>query len=106
VRDPDAVARLAPWVVLIVPISEELMFRFYALRHLANHTGFLSAAVSSSLMFAVVHFNPSGMLAYTTIGLILAWSYRRSGRIAVPILGHVVHNGLALTLSYLFPDIL
>jgi len=105
VRDPDTLLRLAPWVVLLVPISEELMFRFYAMRYIAHHAGIVTAALSSSLMFAVVHLNPSGFLAYTAIGLVLAWSYRRSGRILVPILAHVVHNGLALTVTYLFPDI-
>lgn len=103
--DPRSLAQLAPWVVLFVPISEELIFRFYAMRYIAHHAGIVTATFSSSLMFAVVHLNPSGMLAYTTIGLVLAWSYRRSGRLLVPILGHAVHNGLALALTYLFPDI-
>jgi membrane protease YdiL (CAAX protease family) len=94
--DPGMLLRISPWVVLIAPISEEVFFRFYVFRVIAAHMGFPAGIVISSLMFAMVHLNPSGVLIYLVIGCVLAWVYQRTGRLIAPIAGHIVLNAIVL----------
>jgi membrane protease YdiL (CAAX protease family) len=99
--DPAALVRIAPWVVVIAPISEEIFFRFYIFRFIARGAGFPAGVIASSLMFTVIHFNPSGFLIYLGIGCVLAWVYHRTGRLIAPIVAHATLNGIALLLSSL-----
>lgn len=94
--DPGTLLRISPWVVLIAPISEEVFFRFYVFRVIALHMGFPAGLIVSSLMFAMVHLNPSGILVYLMIGCVLAWVYRRTGRLIAPIAGHITLNAIVL----------
>jgi len=104
-RDAGAVVRLAPWIVLIVPVSEELFFRLYVFRFIARHVGFPAGLIASSLLFALIHFNFSGLLIYLGIGCILAWVYQRTGRIVAPIVGHVTLNAIVLIVSQIAPGL-
>lgn len=104
-KDPEAVLRLSPWIVLIVPVSEELFFRLYVFRFIASHVGFPAGLIASSLLFALIHFNFSGLLIYLGIGCILAWVYQRTGRIVAPIVGHVTLNAIVLIVSQIAPGL-
>jgi len=97
--DLPALLRVAPWVVVISPVSEELFFRFYVFRFIAAHVGFPAGLVVSSLMFAVIHLNPSGLLIYLGIGCVLAAVYRYTGRLIAPIVGHATLNAIVLVIS-------
>jgi hypothetical protein len=99
--DQAALLRIAPWVVVIAPISEEIFFRFYIFRFIARGAGFPAGVIASSLMFALIHFNPSGAVIYLGIGCVLAWVYHRTGRLIAPIVAHATLNGIALLLSSL-----
>jgi membrane protease YdiL (CAAX protease family) len=102
-RDRDSIVGLIPWIVVIVPISEELFFRGYLFRMLSQRAGVSAGFMLSSLMFAIVHFNLSGFFIYLGIGLVLAYVYRRSGSIVAPIAGHIVHNGIVLSVLMALP---
>jgi membrane protease YdiL (CAAX protease family) len=102
-RDRKQVLGLAPWMVLIVPVSEEVFFRAYVFGTLSQRAGLAAGLVISSIMFAAVHFNPSGFFVYFGIGMVLAYVYRRTSNIAAPIAGHVVHNSLVLSALLLMP---
>jgi membrane protease YdiL (CAAX protease family) len=99
------VLRLAPWIVLIVPVSEELFFRLYVFRFIARHVGFPAGLITSSLLFALIHFKSSGLLIYLGIGCILAWVYQRTGRIVAPIVGHMTLNAIVLIASQIAPGL-
>jgi membrane protease YdiL (CAAX protease family) len=101
-EDPVALAWLAPWIVLIGPLSEEVFFRRYAFRVIAERAGLPAGLVVSSAMFAAIHLNPSGFLVYLAIGVILGWVYERTGRLLAPIAGHVTLNTVVLV-GALFP---
>jgi len=94
--DPRRLLRISPWVVLIAPISEEVFFRYYVFRFITAHAGLPVGLVVSSLMFAMVHLNPSGILIYLVIGCVLAWVYQRTGRLIAPIAGHITLNAIVL----------
>jgi hypothetical protein len=98
-RDPGTVARLLPWMVLIVPLSEELFFRHYMFRWITTSAGYPAGLVASSTLFALTHFNVSGLLLYLGVGCVFAWAYRQSGRLAAPIAAHLTLNAVVVLAS-------
>jgi len=101
--DRDQLIRLVPWLVLLVPVSEEVFFRGYMYRRIEQHAGTAAGMAVSAVTFALIHFNLSGFPVYVVIGLILAWVYRRTGSLAAPIAGHVLYNSIALLSAIYFP---
>ncbi len=57
----------------------------------------------SSDLFSLVHANMSGFLIYLALGAILAWAYRRTGRLATAIVGHATLNTIVLIVSQFAP---
>jgi membrane protease YdiL (CAAX protease family) len=104
-RDRDGLLRLLPWIVFVVPLSEEVFFRGYMFRLIGQHAGTVAAYAISSFLFAVVHLNPSGILIYFGIGMVLAWIYRRTGSLIAPVAGHVVHNSIVICIALLAPPV-
>jgi membrane protease YdiL (CAAX protease family) len=99
--DRAQLTRLAPWIVLILPFSEEVFFRGYVFRMLSQRAGPAIGYLVSAGLFAAVHLNPSGFLVYAAIGFVLAWVYRRTGSLVAPVVGHVVHNGIIIVVALL-----
>ena len=100
-QDRGQLFRLIPWIVLIVPLSEEIFFRAYVFRFLEQRLGLAAGLVLSSGLFAVVHFNPSGMVTYLGIGFVLALVYKGSSSLVAPVLAHVIYNSLAVLVAVL-----
>jgi membrane protease YdiL (CAAX protease family) len=97
---PDVLARLAPWLVLIGPIAEEVFFRGYVQRRVAAHAGPLAGILVSSLLFAGIHLNVSGFLIYLVIGTCLGWVADRTGGLTAPIIGHVLVNAAQVGVAF------
>jgi membrane protease YdiL (CAAX protease family) len=102
-RDRNNLISLIPWIVIIVPVSEEVFFRGYVFKLVSLKAGLIPGFAVSSLMFAFVHFNLSGFFIYLGIGLILAQAYRATSNLIAPIAGHIVHNSIVLVLLLLVP---
>jgi membrane protease YdiL (CAAX protease family) len=98
---PRKLMWLWPWIVLVAPISEEVFFRGYVFRHIARHAGLPTGLALSSVLFALIHFNASGLVIYLGIGCVLAWVYQRTGRLVAPIVGHATLNAIVLAASIL-----
>lgn len=69
---------------LVVAFAEEFLFRGYALATLTDGIGFWPAAIVLSVLFGAIHLrnvgeNPMGALSAATVGLLLCFSFRRSG---------------------------
>jgi membrane protease YdiL (CAAX protease family) len=81
-------------VVVLAPLSEELVFRGFVFGALRKRGGFLLAGSISSLAFTIIHlqFHPVLFLQLLILGFLLAWAYERTGNLAVPILAHAVYN--------------
>lgn len=90
--DPGALWVLVPWIVVIGPAAEEVFFRFYLFRFFFTRVGPGFGYFASALTFAVVHFHPPALPLYVFYGLLLAWVYRRTSRLAAPILTHALIN--------------
>ncbi len=73
------------------PICEELVFRGLAANRLSIY-GELPAAIVSSFLFAMFHGNFGQFFYAYCLGMLLSYAYFRSGRIAAPILLHMLFN--------------
>ena len=102
--EPQALLWIAPWVVLVGPVAEEVFFRGYFFRFTSQRAGLPVGLFLSSVTFAVIHWNASGFLIYVGIGCVLAWVYHHTGRIVAPIVGHVTLNAIVLAVSALLVE--
>lgn len=92
--------------VLLVPIAEELLYRGLIFSSLYSRSRIL-AYIVSGVAFSALHiigylglYAPLHLflcfLQYLPAGIILAWSYARSGTILSPILIHAAINQIAI----------
>lgn len=92
--DPERLIAVAPWIVLFVPFSEELLFRGYVFRYLDQQTTRVAALVVSSGIFALIHGNWTGTPSYIAVALVFSWVYVKTDNLVAPILAHGVQNGV------------
>lgn len=98
-RSPAGLISLGFVVVVIAPLSEELVFRGFVYGAVRRKGGFAVAGLISSLAFTIIHLQ-FHIVLFTQIfilGFVLAWIYERSKNLAAPILAHAVYN-LAITM--------
>lgn len=92
--------------ILLVPITEELLYRGLIFRGLYNYSRF-AAYLVSTLAFAAIHvvgyiglYEPSHLLLcllqYMPAGLSLGWAYARADSIWAPILIHITVNQIGI----------
>lgn len=89
------------YAVLFSPIFEELICRKYLTKAIDKYSNWWIAAITSSLLFSLLHFNLVGFLGYTFIGMIWCYYYRKSNNILVPILSHFLFNYTAILIQSL-----
>ncbi|MDO4939078.1 MAG: CPBP family intramembrane metalloprotease [Lachnospiraceae bacterium] len=87
--------------VILAPICEELMFRGIVYKRIEYSYGFWPAAIISSLLFGALHGNLSQFIYAAALGLLFAYAYRKSGRLQVCILMHLIANLASLVLDSL-----
>ena len=92
-------------LVIIAPVTEELLFRGIILRGLLSRHRPAIAVVLTALLFAILHFNPWQFLSALFLGMVLGWFYLRTGSVAMCIVGHSIANGLVVIFSVLPWDI-
>jgi membrane protease YdiL (CAAX protease family) len=84
------------FVVVVGPVSEELIFRGVLLRGFLENYRTWAAILLSSLLFAFMHLNPWQSVSGFFIGCLFAWFVARTGSLLPAIAGHVLTNGLAV----------
>ena len=107
----DAIAQLLAgvpfWLALLITallpaLAEEIIFRGYLYKKLFGGLSIVGL-VLSSLIFGLMH-GPTDWLScfiYSSSGLILGYSYYKTGYLVYPMVIHLLNNGLA-TLAYYF----
>ncbi len=88
--------------VVLAPILEEILFRGLLFRLLQRKWSTELAAVVTSVIFGMIHFNLYSFLPITILGMILAWSCQKSNSLITPIIAHALWNGTTLLSVYLF----
>lgn len=90
--------------VVIAPISEEFIFRFFLYGVFKRYGGWFVALVLSSILFAAVHMHTPSFAALFALGCCFAIAYEWSGSILVSMTMHALFNAITLTLLA-FPEI-
>ncbi|MDQ1539557.1 MAG: protease family protein [Actinomycetota bacterium] len=105
--DNKPLTELLPLIVAIVvmaPIVEELAFRGLMLRIFMRRWGFVVAAIITSVLFGLLHFEQAGgpaasVILAATLGLfgyLQAVVVRRTARLAPAMLVHALNNGVVV----------
>ena len=82
-------------LVVVAPVTEEVLFRGLILRgFLANYSK-RSAILLSALLFAVMHTNPWQFISTFVAGVVLAWLLIETGSLLPCLFAHAVANGTA-----------
>jgi membrane protease YdiL (CAAX protease family) len=92
---------LAGFLVLVVAVAEETIFRGYLILRLRTATGSTAAAVVlSSVIFTLGHGyeGAAGMAAVGTLGLILAAVYIYRGSLVAPIVMHFLQDFIGVVI--------
>jgi membrane protease YdiL (CAAX protease family) len=91
-------------IVVMAPIVEELAFRGLMLRIFMRRWGFVVAAIITSVLFGLLHFEQAGgpaasVILAATLGLfgyLQAVVVRRTARLAPAMLVHALNNGVVV----------
>ncbi len=89
--------------ILFAPFFEEIVFRKIIMGSFLKRWGFPIASLASAFIFGLAHADPTHLIVYTSLGWTLAYLYHRTGRLIVPMAGHLLMNlfVLAITLTQL-----
>lgn len=85
-------------IVVIAPLSEELVFRGLVLHGLVPRLGTLGALLMSSLLFALFHLHPAVVVYGTIAGLVLGAITLRTGSVITSVALHAGVNAVPLLL--------
>ena len=86
-------------VTIAAPLAEELFFRGLVYRALSETWSPFLAIFVSGLLFGAFHFNLGVLIPFTILGMLLAWGFRASGSIWVPIAAHFTINSVSFTVT-------
>ncbi len=96
-RTPSGVVLLVLLAVVAAPLFEELFFRGFVFRGLANSWGWPAGAAMTAIVFGAAHLQLSVFLPLFALGFALAWVYQRTGSIWTSIALHAIFNGISVT---------
>ena len=88
-------------LVIVAPVTEELLFRGLILRGFLRRFSVGRAFVLSSILFGAVHLNPWQFISATALGILFAWWYARTRSLIPCLIGHALFNAAVLTSPWL-----
>ena len=77
---------------ILIPVSEEMMFRGLLFKRFRERQKFWYSAVCSSVFFMFMHTNMTQRVYAFLLGLMLAYLYEKTGSFKAPVLLHIVMN--------------
>lgn len=83
-------------LAVLVPISEEYVFRGLFFKRLESSTTFVYAMLYSSLVFGILHINLVQMIYGFILGMMLAYVYEKYGSLKAPVAAHMAMNLLSV----------
>ncbi|MCF8266643.1 MAG: CPBP family intramembrane metalloprotease [Ignavibacteriales bacterium] len=92
-------------VIAVTPaLCEEVLFRGFIQSSFQFRLSPFKSALITGLLFALIHFNPYGLLPLIFLGVFLGYSYYRSGTIIIPMILHFTNNFVSLIFYYFLDD--
>jgi len=82
--------------VIMAPLFEEIVFRGFLFRGLANSWGWMWGAFASSAVFGLAHLQLDVFLPLAALGFALAWAYKHTGSLWTCIAMHGLFNLIAV----------
>lgn len=89
-------------LVVIAPLTEELLMRGFILRGFLSHYSTRKAILASAVLFGLLHLNPWQFIGATILGILCAWWFIQTRSILPCLFGHALYNALPLTLEAVF----
>ena len=90
-------------IAIVGPVLEELLFRGAITKALLQQYNPTKAILISALLFGAFHINPAQILPAFLIGILLAWTYYKTGSLIPCIFMHILNNSLSVYLSIKSP---
>jgi len=90
-------------LVVVAPLTEELLFRGLILRGFLTNYTVRKAVVASAILFAVVHLNPWQAPTAALLGVLLAWWFVETRSLLPCLFGHALANALPLICATVLP---
>jgi len=90
--------------VIIGPLAEELLFRGFTQQIFEKKKSVTSGIMTTSLLFALVHFNPWGLIQILVLGVILGFITWKTGTVFPAVILHGVYNGLSILMLNVSPQ--
>lgn len=88
-------------IAVIPALGEELLFRAVIQKQLSKWTGNIHWGIFiSAVLFSALHMQFFGFFPRLFLGMLFGYLLVWTGSLWVPILAHLVNNGLAVTASY------
>ena len=101
-------ARVSLWgsivsLVIVAPLTEELLVRGLILRGFLSHYSTRKAILASAIFFGLLHLNPWQFIGATALGILFAWWFVQTRSMLSCFFGHALANALPLAVTALFP---
>ncbi len=77
---------------IIIPISEELMFRGILFKRFRERQSFAYSMVCTAILYAFMHSGGIQIVYSFLLGMLLAYVYEKFGSLKAPVLLHIVFN--------------
>jgi membrane protease YdiL (CAAX protease family) len=87
-------------VLLIAPVTEEVLHRGYLYPVLKPRLGPIGSALFTAALFAAVHLNVPAFAPLFVTSLSLTIAYETTGCLLVPVVMHILANGANLLLHW------
>lgn len=84
--------------IALAPVAEELFFRGLLLPTMARKFGLSRAILVTSVLFAAVHPHLPALVPLFVVSVFLCVAYAYTNSIVVPIVMHVLFNGVNILL--------
>jgi len=86
-------------VALALPLAEEVLFRGYLFEALKRYLPDAPVVILTAFGFAFVHFQGIYFAPLFGFGLVQGWVRLKTGSLRLPVLLHVLNNGLFLAMA-------
>jgi membrane protease YdiL (CAAX protease family) len=88
-------------IVVLVPIVEELFFRYFFYRFWKSRISTWRATLLTAFIFALLHFNLMALVPLWIVGIFLTFLYERYGNLIPCILVHGLFNYISIVTAVL-----
>ena len=88
-------------LVVVAPVTEELIFRGLILRGFLRRFNVPAAVFLSSILFGLVHLNPWQFVSASFLGAMFAWWYTRTRSLVPSLIGHALVNAMVVAHAWL-----